>query len=120
MRYNEYEERKYTGKTMIIVPEDDPLQLGPPRKIHKPLFFSSPFLSLPSTASFLLFFFSYPPVFGGRCYPIGQAITSLPLFIPSAAWPPNHLHGCPSHLVGIHGKRGGSPLTLQKECNEKL
>ena len=57
MRYNEYEERKYTGKTMIIVPEDDPFQLGPPRKIHKPPFFFPLFLFPP--ASFLLVF---PPI----------------------------------------------------------
>ena len=54
MRYNEYEERKYTGKTMIIVPKDDPLQLGSPRKIHQ-----TPFLLPVSPFLFSLFLFSF-------------------------------------------------------------
>ena len=72
MRYNEYEERKYTGKTMIIVPKDDPLQLGSPRKIHQ-----TPFLLPVSHFLISLFLFSFS---SKPCpYPVPSAAQKPPI-----------------------------------------
>ena len=51
---------------------------------------------------------------GRRCYPSWQAIPPSLLFMPSAAWPPNHLHGCPSYLALLSLEKRGPPYFKMK------
>ena len=111
--------KKTTANKYVV--QKTHLKGSPPAEMSKEI---AAFL-LPCSSSFPLSLFhfcfsSYPLFCGSQCYPLGQAITSLLLFIPSAAWPPNHLHGCPFHLVGIHGKRGGSPSHFKRNAMKKI
>ena len=58
------------------------------------------------------------PLFGSRCYLLGQAITSLLLFITSAAWPPNHPSSAARLMQTTSCSQLGVPYLLSK-CNPK-
>ena len=72
----------------------------------------------PQDSKFSLWKSLRPPLSGSRCYLLWQAITSLLLFITSAAWPPNHHPSAARLMQTASCSQLGVPYPLS-QCNPK-